>query len=191
MKAKTCFFIGHREAAGDIMPALEKSVEKHISEYGVTAFVVGRYSGFDRLAASAVINAKRLHPEITLSLLLAYHPAERPVEKPEGFDATYYPPGMESVPRRCAIVRANRYMVDHADHMIAYAWHPASNARKLLTYALRGAGGAFAQAFCPQAGEALVPTPVLRRARCFPLFIFPLHRRVFPDLSPSLPQWRG
>lgn len=107
MKAKTCFFIGHREAAGDIMPALEKSVEKHISEYGVTAFVVGRYGGFDQLAASAVIKAKRLHPEITLSLLLAYHPAERPVEKPEGFDATYYPPGMESVPRRYAIARAN------------------------------------------------------------------------------------
>ena len=137
MKAKTCFFIGHREAAGDIMPALEKSVEKPISEYGVTAFVVGRYGGFDRLATSAVIKAKRLHPEITLSLLLAYHPAERPVEKPEGFDATYYPPGMESVPRRYAIVRANRYMVDHADHLIAYAWHPANNARKLLTYAAK------------------------------------------------------
>lgn len=42
---------------------------------------------------------------------------------------------MEKVPRRLAIVRANRYMVDHVDYLIAYAWHPASNARELVKYA--------------------------------------------------------
>ena len=30
---------------------------------------------------------------------------------PEGFDGSFYPEGMEKVPRRVAIVRANRYMV--------------------------------------------------------------------------------
>ena len=44
---------------------------------------------------------------------------------------------MESVPRKVAIVRANRYVVDHVDYLIAYAWHPASNARELLEYAKR------------------------------------------------------
>jgi len=34
-----------------------------------------------------------------------------------------------------AIVRANRYAVDHADALIAYVWHTASNARNLLEYA--------------------------------------------------------
>ena len=42
---------------------------------------------------------------------------------------------MESVPRKIAIVRANRYVVDHVDYLIAYAWHPASNAQELLEYA--------------------------------------------------------
>ena len=42
---------------------------------------------------------------------------------------------MESVPRKAAIVRANRYVVDHVDYLIAYAWHPASNARELVEYA--------------------------------------------------------
>ena len=42
---------------------------------------------------------------------------------------------MEDVPRKLAIVRANRYMVDYADFLIAYAWHPASNARELVEYA--------------------------------------------------------
>src|SRR5699024_5913754 len=51
-----------------------------------------------------------------------------------------YPPGMESVPRKVAIVRANRYMVDHTDFLIAYAWHPASNAKNLLEYARKREG---------------------------------------------------
>jgi hypothetical protein len=44
---------------------------------------------------------------------------------------------MEKVPRRFAIPHANRYMVDHSDYLIAYAWHPASNARNLVDYAMR------------------------------------------------------
>lgn len=87
------------------------------------------------MAAKAVIAAKAVHPEIILLLLLPYHPAERPIETPPGFDGTFYPPGMESVPRRYAIARANRYMVNHADYLIAYAWHPGSNARNLVDYA--------------------------------------------------------
>lgn len=28
-------------------------------------------------------------------------------------------------------------MIDHVDYLIAYAWHPASNAKELTAYALR------------------------------------------------------
>ena len=132
---KSCFFIGHREASAEILPALRDAVEHHIVEFGVTEFIVGHYGGFDRMAARVVIDAKAQHPEITLSMLIPYHPAERPMELPQGFDNTFYPPGMEKVPRKLAIVRANRYMVDHVDYLIAYAWHPASNARDLVEYA--------------------------------------------------------
>ena len=136
---KSCFFIGHREASEEIFPELAEAVERHIVDYGVTEFIVGNYGGFDRMAARAVISAKALYPGITLLLLLSYHPAERPIETPPGFDGTFYPPGMESVPRRYAIVRANRYMIDHVDYLIAYAWHPGSNARNLVDYAQKKA----------------------------------------------------
>lgn len=132
---KSCFFIGHREASTEILPALTAAVEQHIVEYGVTEFIVGHYGGFDRMAAKAVIDAKKRHPEIMLSMLIPYHPAERPVELLPGFDNTFYPPGMEKVPRRLAITRANRYMVDHVDYLIAYAWHPGSQALELIEYA--------------------------------------------------------
>lgn len=134
---KSCFFIGHRETAPEIYSALLAEVEKHITEYGVTEFVVGNYGNFDRLAAKAVISAKEKYPEITLSMLLPYHPAERSVKLQPGIDNTFYPPGMEVVPRKLAIVKANRYMIDHADYLIAYAWHPGSNARNIVEYALK------------------------------------------------------
>ena len=132
---KSCFFIGHREASLEVLSALTEVIEQHIVEYGVREFIVGNYGGFDHMAAKVVITAKERHPDITLSMLIPYHPAESPVETPQGFDNTFYPPGMEKVPRRLAIVRANRYMVDHVDYLIAYVWHPASNARNLVEYA--------------------------------------------------------
>lgn len=104
-------------------------------EYGVTEFIVGHYGGFDRLVASTVKAAKHFYPEVKLTLLLPYHSAERPIQAPDGFDGTFYPPGMETVPRKVAIVRANRYVVDHVDYLITYARHLASNARELVEYA--------------------------------------------------------
>ena len=59
---KTCFFIGHRETDERILPTLIQEVEQHITEYGVTEFVVGHYGGFDRLAAHAVKEAKQRYP---------------------------------------------------------------------------------------------------------------------------------
>ena len=131
----TCFFIGHREAPDSLLPTLGTEIERHIAEYGVTDFVVGNYGQFDALAAKCVKAAKKRHPEVTLTLLLPYHPFDRPTPIPPGFDGTFYPPGMEMVPKRAAIVRANRYMVDHSDYLIGYVWHTASNAWDLMEYA--------------------------------------------------------
>lgn len=58
----TCFFIGHREAPDSLLPKLSAEIERHITEYGVTEFVVGRYGRFDSLAAKCVKAAKKRHP---------------------------------------------------------------------------------------------------------------------------------
>ena len=136
---RSCFFIGHRETGEEVLPALTKAVEQHITKYGVTEFIVGNYGGFDRMAAKAVIAANARHPQSILSFLIPYRPAERPLKTPPGFDNTFYPPGMEKVSRKLAIVRANRYMADQVDYLIAYVWHPASNARNLLEHAQKRA----------------------------------------------------
>ena len=90
MSQKSCFFIGHRETPEEIYPVLCAAVEEHIVRYGVTEFIVGRYGCFDGLAAKAVKTTKQTHPEVELTLLLPYHPAERPIPVPDGFDSTYF-----------------------------------------------------------------------------------------------------
>ena len=134
---KSCFFIGHREANESLLPRLELEIERLIRSEQVRCFYVGGYGGFDGIAATAVKRAKKTHPDITLMLVLPYHPAERPVEKPPGYDGTYYPEGLEKTPRPFAIVKANQLMVDSCEWLICFVRHGASNSRKLLEYAQR------------------------------------------------------
>ena len=134
---KSCYFIGHREADERLLPVLTKTIKQLINENDVRHFYVGGYGGFDRIAGRAVKEAKEKYPDITLNLVLPYHPAERPMENPFGFDGTYYPEGLENVPRRFAIVRANKRMVDTSDWLVCYVRHGASNSRNLLEYARR------------------------------------------------------
>ncbi len=118
---KTCFLIGHRDAPGELLERLVRAIDEAIVRDGVTEFVVGQYGAFDRMAARCLAEAKNAHPELRLLLLLPYHPAERPVNLPQRFDGSFYPPGMEQVPRRLAIVRANEYMARHCDLLICYS----------------------------------------------------------------------
>ena len=134
---KSCFFIGHREADERLLPRLTALVERLIEEEQVTYFYVGGYGGFDRVAATAVKSVKRKYPGVSLILVLSYHPADRPVETPIGFDGTYYPEGLEKVPKRYAISRVNRIMIDTSDWLIAYVNHGASHSRTFLEYAKR------------------------------------------------------
>lgn len=132
---KTCFLIGHRDVPEELRERLEKAIDEAIMRDGVTEFVVGRYGAFDRMAAGCLVEAKKNHPELRLVLLLPYHPAERPVALPRGFDSSFYPPGMEQVPRRLAIVRANEYMARHCDVLICYALMENSNPGKIIRIA--------------------------------------------------------
>lgn len=65
MEGKSCFFFGHREADERLLPRLELVVDRLIQEENVRYFYVGRYGGFDRIAAAAVKHLKQKYPEIT------------------------------------------------------------------------------------------------------------------------------
>jgi len=131
--AKRCFFIGHREATESLVQYLFDAVLRHVEEYGVGEFIVGKYGNFDALAVKAVIQAKKLYPHVRLTLLCAYHPAVQGFVLPDGFDEAYYP-FTKHVPMRFSIVRANQKAIDVSDYLIAYACHPGKS-RDFLEYA--------------------------------------------------------
>ena len=120
-----------------MLPRLELTIERLIAEENVRYFYVGGYGGFDRIAAAAVKRAKQKYTDITLMLVLPYHPAERAVPTPDGFDGTYHPEGLENTPRRYAIVRTNQIMVNTCDWLVCYVRHGVSNSRNLLEHAQR------------------------------------------------------
>lgn len=123
---KRCFFIGHRDTRGGVFPNLLNVVRIHVETHGVREFIVGRYGNFDKLAAKAVNQIKKSHPEITLTLLCPYHPGMRVVRLPKGFDSTLYPFN-KLVPHRLAIVLANEKAIDMCDYLIAFVNHPGKS----------------------------------------------------------------
>lgn len=131
---KLCFLFGHSDTTEEILPLLRQEIELHYRQYGIRRFVVGQYGSFDRLAAFALGQVKQQLQDLSLQLLLAYHPAERQFALPPNFDGSFYPDGMERVPRRLAIVRANHAMLRQADSIICYV-RASGNTRKLLDYA--------------------------------------------------------
>ena len=135
---KFCFLFGHRDAPESILPQIEQAVEEKYLMDGIKEFVVGHRGNFDSLSARAVRSVKAKHPEIRLTRLLAYHPANGRKED-ESLGATYYPEGMENVPKRLAIVRANQKAVDAAHSLICYV-NRIGNTRELLEYAEKKKG---------------------------------------------------
>ena len=135
MESKICFLFGNSSAPYDVIPQIEQVAQRHYLEYGIKTFIVGNRGNFDSYASTAIKSLKRKYCDISLVLLLAYHPGERPVELPPGFDSSFYPP-LEIVPKQYAIARANKYMIDKADSIICYAKY-VGNSKKLLEYAYR------------------------------------------------------
>ena len=134
---KSYFFIGHREADERLLPRLELVIDRLIRDEDVRYFYVGGHGGFDRIAAAAVKRAKQKYPDITLMLVLPYHPAECPVDAPDGFDGTYYPDGLENTPRRYAIVRTNHIMVNVCDWLCWACMTPYLGMSTLMLWLMR------------------------------------------------------
>lgn len=134
IKKKRCFFIGHRDAPSTILRQLENAIYLGIAQYGISEFVVGQYGNFDRMAAATIKKLKQASNQLSLLLLLPYHPSGRPVELPAGFDNSIYPKGLELVSKKLAIIHANRKIIVFCDLIIAYA-NGSGNACSFVDYA--------------------------------------------------------
>lgn len=129
---KTCFFIGHRNAPSNLQERLNAEVERLVKLCDVTEFIVGYHGDFDQMATAAVQRIKKQFPEIYAYRLLSYFPDEYSPPVPEFFDDIFYPEGMETVPKRFSIERANRKVLMEANYLIAFVCRDWGNSAKLL-----------------------------------------------------------
>ena len=127
-------FCGHREVdpQDQVAEKLEAVIESLIAA-GAEQFLLGGYGQFDWLAARAVNRAKMFHPGIESILVIPY--LDRNYDDAL-YDRTLYP-SLEQVPRRFAISRRNKYMVDAADVIVAYVIYDWGGAAGTLEYAKR------------------------------------------------------
>lgn len=138
---KTCTFCGHSELYGktsEIIDKLSVVVDNLIKE-GFNSFFVGHYGAFDRIAASVCLNAKTKHNEIAVNLVLPYYKAKISREEKEeysSFDSVIVP-SIENTPYKYRIIKANRYMVDRSDVVVAYVTSTIGGAAKTLDYSYK------------------------------------------------------
>jgi len=124
---RTCTFFGHADAPDGIRGALLTEIFRLIEHELVTDFYIGTHGSFDRMAYSAVKEAKNLYPHIRYYCVLSYLPASN---ESYSIDHTLYPEGIEAIPKRYAIVWRNRWMLAKSDYVITYVTHSWGNAAK-------------------------------------------------------------
>ena len=127
-------FCGHGDISEtESMKTWLRDTITELIEQGAEKFLLGGYGTFDNLAASAVWDAKKQHPDIKSVLVVPY--LDRKVYA-KNYDYTTYPP-LETVPRRFAISKRNKWMVDASDVVVAYVNHDWGGAYTTLAYAIR------------------------------------------------------
>ena len=135
---KVCAFFGHRLIPNpqEIEPQL-KHVVRELIKNGFNTFWLGGYGDFDQLAQKVTRELKKEFPYIQRVLALAYLPTNKEDYQFKSlyYDMMFYPEGVECVPKKFAITKRNRYMVENADVVVAYVNAETGGAAYALKYA--------------------------------------------------------
>jgi len=132
---KACTFFGHRECPNEIQPKLREVLVDLIENYGVRMFYVGNQGQFDALVRRILRELKAEYPEIDYAVVLAYMPKGK--EEYKDLSDTLLPEEVAAVPPRYAIDRRNKWMLKHADFVVAYITHEWGGAAKFAKMAER------------------------------------------------------
>ncbi len=128
----TCCFFGHRDTPPHIANQLAPLLLRLVEEMGVDRFLVGSEGAFDRMVTAVLAEYKKEHPTVRCYTVLAYMPQKQ--GEPFSLE-TIYPEGLESVPRRFAIDRRNKWMLKQSDITVGYVRNSIGNAPRYLEMA--------------------------------------------------------
>lgn len=134
----TMCFCGHSKlySSYDSIRAKCLEIVRGLIAKGADSFLIGDYGDFDGLAASVCLALKKDYPNIEVCLVLPYyrpHIDDYTQQRYNRFDSVITP-ALENTPYRYRIIKANQYMVDQADIVIAYV-RSGGGAAKTMEYA--------------------------------------------------------
>lgn len=109
-----CTFFGHGDSPYGLFPILKDNIVNLLIHHQVTVFYVGTHGNFDTMAYRAIKELQVEYPEIHVYRVLAYMPKEEIAD-------SILPEGIELVHPKYAISWRNKWMLAHADYVIAYS----------------------------------------------------------------------
>lgn len=115
-----CTFFGHRNTPDNVRPLLRETLTELIEKRGANCFYVGNQGSFDNMVRRELKELTKIYPHIGYSVVLAYMPGKRDGADLADYSDTVYPDGLENVPRRFAIDKRNRMMIDRSDIVVTY-----------------------------------------------------------------------
>ena len=119
----TCALFGHKESPDSIKPLLEKEIRKLIENEGYEEFLVGNQGRFDAMVYTTLKRLQSEYPAIRCYVVLAYMPGRNTEYATIDYTDTIFPEGLETVPRRFAISRRNKWIVENSNAVICYVNH--------------------------------------------------------------------
>ena len=146
LKNEACFFTGHRSIPSTLVRPLNELLQKEVESLiyqGYRVFLCGSARGFDLMAASAVLQQKRLHPSLRLILALPCPNQTRGWPEPDvllyetvcRFGEPYL---ISDAYDPACMQRRNYFLVDHAVTGVAfYREKKYSGTAQTLRYAER------------------------------------------------------
>ena len=136
-----CVFAGHREV---YQPGIDTKIEETINGLLQTdhkfVFFTGGMGQFDEMCSSAVRSAKHRRPDLNISLVLVLPYMSNRLNIDKGYYESLYDEiiilgELYNVHYKAVIKKRNRWMVDQADHVIAYVYREFGGAFDTVQYA--------------------------------------------------------
>ena len=127
----TVTLFGHRDTPENIKPTLKNTLSLLISGHDADLFYVGNNGSFDRMSADVLSDLSKQYPHIKFFIVSAYLNNKKTAFP----DLTIYPEGLETTPRRYAIIKRNKWMINRSDTIVTYANNTITNFFRLMTYA--------------------------------------------------------
>lgn len=129
MKEQTCCFTGHRKIPPEQYKSIVKRLKLEITDMinkGIIYFGVGGALGFDTMAAKAVLELRKIYPQIKLILVLpcktqtqGWNEADKKTYEDIKRACDKYVYVSEEYTYDCMYIR-NRHLVDNSNYCICY-----------------------------------------------------------------------